>query len=221
MVDTVVEPIKSTQLLWEPECTSEKLVSLLLPWGRLQKALWCARVGPFKSDKVLPEILFLAMEDILHPVVHNERETAMKWPLYYLAKPLCPSCAGRHEEREAREGATEPSSFCPFVMHVRIRGQAVTPTVLKPHCSHVPSAHTACSQCLCCKLSTAGGQGAAGAGGRAAGFRRQVSLDQTALDHSRKGACPCAITRQADLPGKPFGFDSYWHQLCCIFIKCL
>lgn len=99
------------------------------------------------------------MKDILLPVVHNEREASVKSPLCYLAKTSCPSCAGRHEEREAREGATEPFSFCHFVMHERKRGQVVPPALLKPHCSHILSAHTACSQCLCCKLSTARGQG--------------------------------------------------------------
>lgn len=81
------------------------------------------------------------------------------------------------------------------------------PAFLKSRSSHVPSAHTACSQYCCCKLSTIGEEETSWVEDKTAIFRKQVSLDQTVLHHSRKWAFPCVITRQADLPGRPFGFD--------------
>lgn len=126
----------------------------------------------------------------------------------YIAKTYSPSHAGRREKREAREGATEPFSFCNFFMHERKRGQVLMPAFLGSHTSQVPSAHTACSQYSCCKLSAVGGEEETiWVEGKTAVFRKQVSLDQTVLYHSRKWAFPCVITRQADLPGRPFGFD--------------
>lgn len=127
----------------------------------------------------------------------------------YTAKTYSPSHAGRHDKREAREGATtEPFSFCIFIMHKRKRGQVLMPAFLKSHFSHVPSAHTACTQYSCGTLSTiVGEEEVIWVEYKAAVFSKQVSLYQTVLYHSRKWAFPCVITRQADLPGRSFGFD--------------
>lgn len=133
-----------------------------------------------------------------------------KWPLRFnIAKNISsPTHAGRPEKREARKGATEPSSSCNFFMHRRKRGQVLMPAFLKAHSCHVPSACTACSQYSCCKLSAVRGEEEAiWVEDKATVFRKRVSLDQTVLHHSRRWAFPCVITRQADLPGRPFGFD--------------
>lgn len=142
--------------------------------------------------------------------MHNKRETAMqrKRPLYLLQSKNLLSFPCRQAWKEAKEGAREPFCFCNFFMHERKRGQLLMPAFLKSRSSHIPSAHTACSQYCCCKLSTVGGEEETSwVEDKTAVLRKQVSWDQTVLHHSRKWAFPCVITRQADLPGRPFGFD--------------